>query len=133
VRAGARAGRSYFRGSRAIRQTGLPSAAQSTGSLVMEAIGIGIGLSLLYLILNEKGKGPLALSTLLKGLESALRIFIDPVDPLKAFGGASSSSTTTAEAQNNTPALKSKAQTKNLNPKFGPAPGIGTVITPIGR
>ena len=91
-----RTGRSYYRARRALRQTGIPTAAGSTGSLVMEAIGIAIGLSLVYLILNEGGKGPAALQTLLKGLESAVRIFIAPVDPLKGIGTSSSSSSTSS-------------------------------------
>lgn len=134
ARVGARAGRSYYR-SRTARATGLPSAAQSTGSLVMEAVGIAIGLSLVYLILNEKGKGPLAVTTLLKGLESAIKIFINPVDPLKAFSSSSSSSSTSSSTGKATGAggpTGSAKQRAKLNPKFGPAPGIGTPLTPTG-
>lgn len=142
VGAGARAGRSYYRGRSAIRQTGIPSAAQSTGSLVMEAVGIAIGLSLLYLILNEKGKGPLALSTLFKGLESAVKIFINPVDPLKALSGSSSSSSaasSTTEKQDSTPAPRPQKsasapvyKTQRQNEAFGPGVGVGTTVQPIG-
>jgi hypothetical protein len=130
VRAGAHAGRAYYR-SRPARDTGIPGAITSTGSTVMQAIGIGIGLSLAYLVLSKRGSS--AFSGVLNTLSTAMQVLIQPVDPLSYHPFATSSATSSATAgENTTPAFHSTKQTKTLNPKFGPAPGIGTVITPIG-
>jgi hypothetical protein len=42
---------------RAIRQTGIPAAASSTGGVIMQAMGVTVGLSLLYLLINEPRRG----------------------------------------------------------------------------
>lgn len=88
ARAGARGGRSYYR---AARQAGIPSAASSTGSTVMQAIGIGIGLSLLYLVLSPKGSN--AFSMVLGGVVKAIDVLIQPIDPLSAFNSSTSPAT----------------------------------------
>lgn len=143
VRAGARAGRSWYR-SRPVRQTGIPGAVSSTGSTVMEAIGIAIGLSLLYLILSRKGSN--AFSALLGGVVKAIDLLIQPIDPLGGLASSTSSTSSSSSktspstsspsgeppAPGNTPEPHSPSQRKKLNPGFGPAPGIPTGITPIG-
>lgn len=69
------------------------------GNIVMQAIGIGLGLSLLYLLLT--GKGVNALTGIAKATVGAASVFIRPEDPiakLEAALGAQPASASSAPA-----------------------------------
>lgn len=134
VRVGARAGRTYYRAHRsATRSLSAPTAA--AGSVALEAIGFGLGLVILYLILSPNGSK--AFQTLLSGLAKALRLLVEPVDPLVGAiaGGKSASS-----GENTTPAPKlTRAATapafklQSQNQSFGPGVGVpGNALQPAG-
>jgi hypothetical protein len=134
VRAGAAGGRTYARSRRAIAQS---AGVQSTGSIMLEAVGVAIGLSLLYLALSPKGSK--AFGTLLNGVSGFLRVLIAPIDPLNPKGATGRAA---AEAQNATPQF-SGAYTggptaerqhveRRLKPQFGPAPGIAGPLGLVG-
>jgi hypothetical protein len=119
------------------RQTGIPAATKSTTQVVMEAIGIGIGLSLAYLVLE--GKGPTALKTGLESVSNLLNLFISPVDPLNPSGAelpgqpaglvdpqAANSAPYESVLSHENPQTKKEA-TKSKT--FGPAPGAGSPLT----
>jgi hypothetical protein len=57
--------------------------ASGGGNVLMQLLGIGLLLSLAYLLLNEKGKGPAALAGLAGAVTTGARAFISPEDPLK--------------------------------------------------
>lgn len=131
-RAALRAGASGARGyARARRQITGSSGIAGTGSIALEALGVGVGLALLYLVLSPNGSK--AFASLLSGITSAVRVLISPVDPLNPTGSSSSSTGglaayNAAHPQSNTPvsAATVKRQSKKLNPAFGPAPGISS-------
>jgi len=129
VRAGASGARSYRRYA---RQTGIPGAAGSAGATVLKAVGVGVGLTLLYLLINEKGKGPGALKLLLEGISSIVGIAVSTADPLNPKPAASSpSSSSSSSTVGGSPAEDvyshtvplTKAQAKKGS-AFGPAPGL---------
>lgn len=150
ARGGSRRGGSSGSAVRTIAQgTGVPEA----GSLVLQALGVGVGLALLYLLLNEKGKGPDAFSKLLGGVVGFMRALIsasvDPLEPKHAVAKQTQGGEEDAShlPPNTTPAfsgafdetagapllpgLKAEAAaserqrvTRRLKPIFGPAPGI---------
>lgn len=136
VRAGAAGGRAF---ARAQRQVLSSSGVQDTGSLLLQALGVAIGLSLLYLALSPAGsKG---FSTLLNGIAKFVRLLTGPFDPLNPKGTPSSSKPTAAEEHPEPggpnslaggPVKATPQQRAKLGPAFGPGPGIGTPITPIG-
>lgn len=139
VRAGARAGRAHYRTSKALRDTGLPAAAGSTGSIVMQAVGIGIGLSLVYLVLSRKGAG--AFAGVLNGVTQGLQIFLQPLDPLNPSAARAATTQTQPSIGGNLEGAPLKSglgaaphkTTAARNRAFGPGPGtVGTLITPIG-
>ena len=135
VRAGARAGKAY---ARAHKQVIASSGIGDAGSLALQALGVGIGLALIYLALSPNGSK--AFSTLLAGISKFVRLLVGPFDPLNP-GGSSSSSTSESigppgvSAERIGPGGAVKAtprQRAKLGPAFGPGPGIGTPITPVG-
>lgn len=134
VRAGTNAGRAFYR-SRPIRDTGIPSTVTSTGSTVMKAIGLGIGLCLVYLVLNEQkgGKGPVLFASVLNALVGLVRTIVAPVDPFTAAAAKS------ATASSTTPATVTPAPGPPVPAKAAPRhfrlpsePSRGTITTPIG-
>jgi hypothetical protein len=134
VKAGAQAGRAFYR-SRPARQTGIPGAVTSTGSVVLQAVGIGIGLSLLYLVLSKRGSG--AFSGSLNILSGALQAFIQPVDPLGFHPFSTSTKAPATVTLTEGPQVyspKKIAQIQSKNSAFGPGPGIGKslITSPIG-
>jgi hypothetical protein len=84
VRRGAAGGRAVYRAQRTIQQS---SGVGAVSSSALQAIGAGVGLTLLYLVLSPNGST--AFKTLLNGVASALRIFVGPYDPLNPSGPAS--------------------------------------------
>ena len=79
------AGRPTPRIDRAIRQTGIPQALGSSGSLAMSGLGALIGLSLLFLLVNsaeKPGSGAAALPTLGKKVTGGLGRFLSLKDIL---------------------------------------------------
>jgi hypothetical protein len=78
-------GRGGSRARAAWRQTGVPGAASSATSLALQAIGLTIGLSLLYLFLTNTQRAPRgrsAVELLSAGVSEGVRRVIAPVDPL---------------------------------------------------
>lgn len=76
-------GRPTPRVDRAIRQTGIPGAAGSAGSMVMAALGGTAGLGLLYLTLSSAetpGTGAAAFPRLVHGIVRFVGRLIEPVD-----------------------------------------------------
>ena len=68
---------------RAIRQTGIPSAVDSTGSMLMAGLGTTVGLSLAYLVFSSAetpGSGANAVPSVIRGITRALGRLIEPVD-----------------------------------------------------
>lgn len=129
VRAGVRGGRGYARARRTILSS---SGGGDVGSVLLQAIGVGIGLSLLYLTLSPNGSK--AFATLLNGVSKFLRGFVGPLDPLNPTPARHAGAEQVGPA-NAAPAgavSASPVQRSKLNPRFGPAPGIGTPITPTG-
>ncbi len=128
VRAGYAGARAYRS---AARQTGIPGALESTSGISLQLLGLFVGLGLAYLVLSQNGSK--ALSTLLAGVVKVVQLFISPIDPLNPSGKSTSSSSTSSTAgENTTPAYHSATQTRNENPSFGPAPGIGNPLQPAG-
>ena len=87
------AGRSSGRASRGARRTfertGIPGAARSTTSLVLQGLGMLVGLSFAYLLLtnSEKAKpGRSALELFGRGVSKGVAAIINPVDPLQPGG-----------------------------------------------
>jgi hypothetical protein len=67
----------------------LPSLPSGVGDITGGAGGLGwalatavIGLSLVYLLVNERGKGPKGFSALVNGVSTAVSLLVEPVDPL---------------------------------------------------
>lgn len=74
-------GRPTPRVDRAIRQTRIPAALDSSGSTLMAGLGATVGLALLYLLLSSAetpGSGAAALPQLIHGVTRALGRFLDP-------------------------------------------------------
>ena len=131
--AGVGGARAYGRARRYARRSGATGAAGEVGSTVLYAIAVGVALTLVYLALSKKGSS--AFATLLNGVSRALRMFVGPVDPLNPSGKSATLPAAESEEQAlerldklPTAPLSGKAtQKKNLNPAFGPAPGIGVL------
>lgn len=73
---------------RAFEQTGIPGGVRSTAQLVLEAGGLVVGLSLAYLLLTNaqtSGRGKAAIELVAKAVQTALAVFINPVDPLSTL------------------------------------------------
>lgn len=76
VRAGAR---------RAFERTGVPRAARSATQITLQAVGLTIGLSLLYLLLSNgerSGRGGSLLEQIGRWITGSTRALVAPVDPL---------------------------------------------------
>lgn len=90
------------RTARAFRQTGIPGAAGSTTALVLNVLGLMIGLSLLYLVLTNAeraGKGGGVVGQTLGIVTGAIGAIVSPRDPLtpsSSAGAAPGSSGVTA-------------------------------------
>lgn len=91
---GRRGGGPSPRVKRAFKQTGIPGATATTSELALRFAGITIGLSVAVLLLRNAGqarRGHSAIELLSGGLQSALRVVVEPVDPLnfprKSAGG----------------------------------------------
>jgi hypothetical protein len=125
-RAAARAG---FTGARAYRRaarpTGLPGVAGDAGSLTLQLIGVGIMLALAYLVLSDKGSK--AFGAILRGLSSALRMLIGPVDPL---GG--NPSLEQALARERQKAKTEGPSTRIVHNKHGAPVEVPTYAVPAG-
>jgi hypothetical protein len=80
VRSGIRGGRAYARARRYARSSGLPGVGGSAGSTVLYAVGVGLGLALLYLAVSKNGSK--AITTLLGGAAGFMRALVGPIDPL---------------------------------------------------
>lgn len=68
---------------RAIRQTGIPAAAGSSGSAIMSGLGITVGLSLFYLVITSAeipGSGAEALPRMINGVTRFLGRFLSLED-----------------------------------------------------
>jgi hypothetical protein len=73
------AGRPTPRVDRAIRQTGIPRALESSGSTTMAALGATVGLSLAYLVISSSekpGSGAAALPRIIGGVTGVLHRFL---------------------------------------------------------
>lgn len=85
-------GRPTPRVDRAIRQTGIPSAVDSTGSTAMAALGATVGLSLAYLVFSSAeipGSGAAAFPRLVGGITRSLHRFLGLSDVFPSnVGGA---------------------------------------------
>lgn len=60
----------------------VPKGVGKSSDFAMLALRTMVGLSLVYLLVNEQGGGPGAFSGLLNGITDATRLFIGPFDPL---------------------------------------------------
>jgi hypothetical protein len=68
-----------------LRETGLPAAGASATALVMQLIGMTLGLALLYLFLRNAQAAPRgrsAIEELSSGTARAVRLLISPIDPI---------------------------------------------------
>jgi hypothetical protein len=73
------------RARRAFRQTGIPGAAGSTTAFALQALGLMIGMALLYLVLSDAERaqrGAGIFGTALNVTTGILHRFISPLDPL---------------------------------------------------
>lgn len=95
---------------RAIRQTGIPAAASSSGSILMAGLGVTVGLALLYLVLSTAetpGSGSTRLLRLLeKDVPRTVGRFLNPFEDvfgphLGVVAGASPVHTPASHAQLN--------------------------------
>jgi hypothetical protein len=106
-RARAAAGAAGTRASRAsrsaLRQSSVPSGAQSAGQTVVQAAGVGVALSIAYFALG--GPGSKAIAGLLGGLGTAIKLLIGPYDPLGGAGQLSHARTPATRAVTPTPSL----------------------------
>lgn len=83
-------GRRY--GRRSWEQTGLPGAARSTSEIIMQTLGVTVGLSLLYLLISNAGtakRGRSAAELFATGVTGLTRRFIAPVDVFAPAAGTS--------------------------------------------
>lgn len=83
-------GRARAQGRRALEQTGLPRAGRSATQLVMQGAGLTIGLSLLYLLLNNgqrAGRGDALLEVIGNAVTGLANGLIRPVDPFAGAAG----------------------------------------------
>lgn len=124
VRAGVNGGRGYARARRAVTQS---SGVSDAGGLLLQAFGVAIGLSLMYLLLSSKGSK--AFSALLSGVTSFVTLLISPIDPLNPgkqanvlAPGAQNSAPYEDVLSHSTPITKAEL---NKGKAFGPAPGLG--------
>jgi len=89
--------RTRSRGRRAWQQTGVPGATRSATQLVLQVLGVIVGLSIAYVLLSDasrKPRGKSAIEIFGKGIVSGLQRVVLPVDPL-----ASSSAVNRAKAK----------------------------------
>lgn len=84
------------RRNRYYEQTGIPGFGRTTTGLVMQTVGMFVGLSAVYLLLSDRGSR--AYSTLARGLKLGVDALVLPLDPLnpsgRPQGGASERLTT---------------------------------------
>lgn len=73
----------------AVRQTGVPAAAESVSQLALKTLGGILGLTFVFLLVNEKGNGPRAVQLGASGIEHSIAALISPtVDPLRSTNAA---------------------------------------------
>lgn len=94
----------------------LGAAASGSGSLVMQAIGILMGLSLIYLLVA--GKGSQAITGVVGVVTGGVRAFVAPVDPIAA------AERTFGATPINSPAAPSSAPTSATAPSKGAGGGF---------
>jgi hypothetical protein len=111
---------------RAWKQTGIPGAADTTSGLGLRLLGIGFGLALAYLLVNERGAGPKALQTILDGIGTTTRLFLSPVDPL-----APGTLAAFAAAPSKAPAPGRAVRPAGARPRR--IPGVGAAVGATGR
>ncbi len=63
-------------------RSGLDTYTGGAAELAWTAVGVIVGLSLLFVLLNERGRGPAAVAGIVGAGSSAFARFLDPRDPL---------------------------------------------------
>jgi hypothetical protein len=120
--------------------TGASELGAGGGNTLLKLIGVGLLLSLIYLLVA--GKGANALAGLSKTLTGAVRGFVAPTDPLKQLQGALGASTTPAGSSGGAgaslgpaPALPTPVATGASAARSGrlaPSPAVAGSLTPSG-
>lgn len=78
-------------GARAYRQSGVPQAAASWSTTIMQTLGSMLGLALLYLVLTSAEQRPGAINTAVLGVADAFRHLISPATDILPGARATSS------------------------------------------
>lgn len=122
---------------RAARDTGIPAAGQSATTLILQTLGLMIGLALLFLVLRnaeQSGRGNSVIDLIGGGVTTFVAAVIRPVDPLaprsSATGDASLGSprdTSSAPASSKSPAEQVRSSRERLrqssrSPLLPPSP-----------
>lgn len=78
-------------GGRLLASTGIPAAGRSASRVIMQTLGLLLGLSLLYLLLTNSQKSPAgksAVELFTTGIAGTVAAIVQPIDPLNAAARA---------------------------------------------
>jgi murein DD-endopeptidase MepM/ murein hydrolase activator NlpD len=105
------------------------TAAGGGGNIFLYVVGLILGLSLIYLLVSEKGKGPALVTGIVNTIAGGVRAFVAPVDPIAhietALGAspiASPASTAKQEAVASAASPASTSDTGYVQPWAGGTP-----------